>query len=275
MSGAAEISMTRQTAYAAALTGKAKSTESKKPGIRTRRDSAVSDFINRNPEKASHVKGQVRAGKEVLKQNGADRISRENMTMDEYKRFFTALMDSIPFDYSQRNCTEFWSITEEGWEQMKNDPEYEAWVLGYTVENRSVRFPAPLAECGNLCTEKFGASIEEHIGQSISKAALEGDQDNDDEESWWQKRHKKMKKLLAQQVEASLKKNQAEKMRAMAVYRQEAYETRQKTTSFLNGDTIGVQHGTAKNAAGSMSRNTAFALASYEQNVMNMSIFQG
>ncbi len=274
MSGAAEISMTRQAAYAAALTGEAKGTENKKSGIRTRRDSAVSDFINRNPEKASHVKGQVRAGKEVLKQNGVDRLYRENMTKDEYKRFFTALMDSIPFDYSQRNCTEFWSITEEGWEQMKNDPEYEAWVLGYTVENRSVRLPAPLAECGNLCTEKFGASIEEHIGQSISKAALDGDRDDDDEESWWQKRHKKMKKLLAQQVEASLKKNQAEKMRAMAVYRQEAYETRQKTTAFLNGNIVGVQRGTAKNAAGSMSRNTAFALASYEQNVMNMSTFR-
>lgn len=35
---------------------------------------------------------------------------------------------------------------------MKNDPDYEAWVLGYTVENRSVHFPFAAS---NLCMEKF------------------------------------------------------------------------------------------------------------------------
>ena len=50
-------------------------------------------------------------------------------------------MDGVSFDSSQANCKEMWSITEDGWEQMKNDPEYEAWVLGYTIENRSVHFP--------------------------------------------------------------------------------------------------------------------------------------
>ena len=31
------------------------------------------------------------------------------------------------------------SISDAGWEQMKNDSDYEVRVLGYTAENRSVR----------------------------------------------------------------------------------------------------------------------------------------
>lgn len=57
-------------------------------------------------------------------------------------------------DSSQANCKEMWSITEDGWEQMKNDPEYEAWVLGYTIENRSVHFPF---QASFLNVEKFGS----------------------------------------------------------------------------------------------------------------------
>ena len=92
------------------------------------------------------------AGKKVIKNNGVENVSRSDMTMEEYQEFFTKLMNSIPFDSSQGGCTEIWSITEEGWEQMKNDPDYEAWVLGYTVENRSVHFPFAAS---NLCMEKF------------------------------------------------------------------------------------------------------------------------
>lgn len=46
----------------------------------------------------------------------------------------------------------------------ENDPEYEAWVLGYTIENRSVHFPF---QASFLNVEKFGASIEEHHGEGI------------------------------------------------------------------------------------------------------------
>ena len=65
-------------------------------------NSAVADYIRRHPEDKAHVEGQVRAGKKVLEKNGAMDISREDMTMEEYKAFFTALMDSIPFDASHR-----------------------------------------------------------------------------------------------------------------------------------------------------------------------------
>lgn len=165
-------------------------------------ESAVTAYKRKHPEDAPHVDGQVRAGKKVLEKNGATDVSREDMTMEEYKQFFTALMDSIPRDPSQKNDVEIWSISEKGWEQMKNDPEYEAWVLGYTSENRSVYIPFAswpgYSPC--FCTEKFGDSIEQHIGQNVPMSIGGSKKTNSlEEESWWVKRQKRLKKLLEEQ----------------------------------------------------------------------------
>ncbi len=165
-------------------------------------ESAVDAYKKKHPEDASHVNAQVKAGKKVLEKNGVTDVSREDMTMEEYKRFFTALMDSIPFDASHRGDVEFWSISEKGWEQMKNDPEYEAWVLGYTSENRSVYFPFASwpGYSPSVCTEKFGDSIEQHIGQSVPMSSGSSKKTgSSDEESWWVKRQKRLKELLEEQ----------------------------------------------------------------------------
>lgn len=182
-------------------------------------ESAVTAYKRKHPEDASHVDGQVKAGKKVLEKNGAIDVSREDMTMEEYKQFFTALMDSIPRDPSQKNDVEIWSISEKGWEQMKNDPEYEAWVLGYTSENRSVYIPFAswpgYSPC--FCTEKFGDSIEQHIGQTVPMNTGSGKKTGSaDEESWWVKRQKRLKKLLEEQEkrareQAALNQNAMEK----------------------------------------------------------------
>lgn len=171
--------------------------------------SAVKEFKQRHPDEAAHVDKQVQAGKRHLKNCGAENVSRSDMTMDEYKAFFKKLMDRVPYDSSQMNNTEIWSITEEGWEQMKNDPDYEAWVLGYTVENRSVHFPF---QASNLCIEKFGASIDEHLGQGIPKNTEGTKKTAKTEESWWYKRHKKIQELLEEQVVDSQKKAIAKNM---------------------------------------------------------------
>lgn len=169
-------------------------------------ESAVAAYKKKHPEDAAHVDGQVKAGKKVLEKNGVTDVSREDMTMEEYKAFFTALMDSIPFDASHQGDVEIWSISEKGWEQMKNDPEYEAWVLGYTSENRAVYNPFASwpGYSPNICTEKFGDCIEQHIGQSVSTSSGSSKKtDDSDEESWWVRRHKKLKELIEQQEKAA------------------------------------------------------------------------
>ena len=153
----------------------------------------VKEYKQKHPDSASHVNQQVQAGKNYMKNCGGDEISRSDMTMDEYKAFFKNLMDGISFDSSQANCKEMWSITEDGWEQMKNDPEYEAWVLGYTIENRSVHFPF---QASFLNVEKFGASIEEHHGEGIPMNTESPKKSGKKDESWWSKRQKRMKELM-------------------------------------------------------------------------------
>ena len=157
----------------------------------------VKEFKQRNPGSASHVDSQVRAGRNLIRNSGANEVSRSEMTMDEYKAFFKGLMDSIPFDSSQMNNTEIWLITEQGWEQMKNDPDYEAWVLGYTVENRSVHFPF---QASNACVEKFGASIEEHLGQSFPKDT--GITKTEEKQERLEHQKKKKEKIKEQELKA-------------------------------------------------------------------------
>lgn len=176
------------------------------------KESAVDAYKRKHPEDSAVVDGYVRSGEKVLEKNGVENISREDMTMEEYKAFFTTLMDSIPFDASHRGDVEIWSISEKGWEQMKNDPKYEAWVLGYTVKNRSVYNPFASwpGYVPNVCTEKFGDSIEQHIGQTVPMNSGSGKTNDSDEESWWEKRQKKIKELLEQQEETARKRRVAE-----------------------------------------------------------------
>lgn len=176
------------------------------------KESAVDAYKRKHPEDSAIVDGYVQSGEKVLAKNGVEDISREDMTMEEYKAFFTALMDSIPFDASHRGDVEIWSISEKGWEQMKNDPKYEAWVLGYTVKNRSVYNPFASwpGYSPSVCTEKFGDSIEQHIGQTVPMSSGSGKTDDSDEESWWVKRQKKLKELLEQQEEAARKRRAVE-----------------------------------------------------------------
>lgn len=138
----------------------------------SKEDSTVTDFKRRRPQEAGAVDSMVNSGKKVLETTGASKVDTTEMTMDEYKQHITRVLDSIPFDASRPYDEETMFITDEGWEQMKNDPEYEAWVIGYTKQNRSVRNPfagmAPGAGA-HYGIEHFGASIDEHHGEGYSK----------------------------------------------------------------------------------------------------------
>ena len=205
-------------------------------------ESAVDAYKKKHPEDASHVDSQVKAGKKVLEKNGATDISREDMTMEEYKQFFTALMDSIPFDASHNGDVEIWSISEKGWEQMKNDPEYEAWVLGYTSENRAVYNPFASwpGYSPNVCTEKFGDSIEQHIGQSVPMSSGSSSKtDSSDEESWWIKRQKKLKELLEEQEERARERAALNRNAMEEALLQEQMASNARLQQFLTNGVIG------------------------------------
>ena len=205
-------------------------------------ESVVDTFKRRHPDRARHVDQQVKAGRAVKERNGVAGLSTEDMTMEEYQAYFYGLLETIPYDSTRVNDTSIITITERGWEQMRKDPDYESWILGYFVEDRAVR--DPFFGWGNndgaMITEHFGASIEEHHGEGFNKAAFKGntDKDNDDdEEDWWIKRHKRMKKLMREQVERAMKKDAAGKAAAKEEYARQQYLSSQRQHSFLTSGT--------------------------------------
>ncbi len=203
---------------------------------KAKRESVVDEFRKKHPDQASIVDGQVNAGKEVLKKNGAENVSREEMTMEEYKQFFTKLMNSIPCDPSQKNDIQIWNISEKGWEQMKNDPEYEAWVLGYTALDRAFHIPfaSMPGYSPNLHTEQFGASIEEHLGQSVPmNHSSKKTQTTDEEEDWWKKRHKRLEEFLEQQ------EMKAQQRRALAQRRNQQAQLMQIQMQMMGSTNFG------------------------------------
>lgn len=205
-------------------------------------ESVVDEYKRKHPDHANHVNQQLRAGQAVREKNGAA-ISTEDMTMAEYQAYFYALLDTIPYDPTRVNDTTTITISDKGWEQMRKDPDYEAWILGYFVEDRSVCNPffGWGHDEGSIIFERFGASIEEHRGDGFSKAALKGskpdDDDDDDEEDWWIKRHKRMKKLLKEQVEREMKRQDANRSALQEAYARQQYVSRQRQHSFLTTGT--------------------------------------
>ncbi len=136
----------------------------------TEKESAVTDFIRRHPDKKRGVMEMVQAGKSVRKACGAEDVDTQSMSMSEYQSYISSLLGKIPFAPTRPYDEEAVFISEEGWEQMKNDPEYEAWVLGYTKINRSVPDPFfGMGSAGSYGIEHFGASIDEHNGHGYSK----------------------------------------------------------------------------------------------------------
>lgn len=205
--------------------------------IASSKESVVEDYKRRHPESAAHVNQQVQAGKKVWAKNGVEDVSRDDMSMEEYQKFFHALLGTIPYDSTRVCDVNYLTISDEGWEQMKKDPEYEAWILGYFVEDRSVRNPffGWGGNTGMVCFERFGASIEEHHGQGFSKSAVNGDKNKKKEESWWDKRRKKTKELMMEQQVKAVEEARAKREANLQEYRNHQLKSQQRLKSFLTG----------------------------------------
>ncbi|MBR1641584.1 MAG: hypothetical protein IJ683_04590 [Butyrivibrio sp.] len=166
--------------------------------------SAVDDYARRHPDAKAQLDRFVNAGEKVLSQYGSGNV--EEMSMDEYKEYIYGVLDRIPFDSSQMRDTQFIDITEDGWKQMKNDPKYEAWVVGYFKIDRSFHNPFagfPGVE-PSIHTEHFGASIDEHLGQSYPKSTATGKEK--DSEDWWKKRKERQEQYLEESEELAEKR---------------------------------------------------------------------
>ena len=88
------------------------------------------------------------------------------MSLEDYKQYIWKKISDLPMSASSQMQYISIQITDKGFEAMKNDPEYEAWVLDRLAQD--FRFQNPwTAMCGGgYVVHHFGATKEQYHGES-------------------------------------------------------------------------------------------------------------
>lgn len=159
--------------------------------------------------------------------------SKDEMTLDEYKQWVMNEISQFPVSGWVRSTFSSGAIVikEEAFERMKNDPEYENYVLNrvrsaYSVKGLSVG-------SNNVSFDVIGASPEEWYGYAgpVGKSGLETANDG---ETWWEKRHKRLEEFIEEQIEKNQKEHLIKRKQMEDVYRSRTYESKQRLSNLLN-----------------------------------------
>lgn len=159
--------------------------------------------------------------------------SKDEMSLDEYKQWVMNQISQFPVSGWVRSTFSSGSIVikEEAFERMKNDPEYENYVLNrvrsaYSVKGLSVG-------SNNVSFDVIGASPEEWYGYAgpVGKSGLETANDG---ETWWEKRHKRLEEFIEEQIEKNQKEHLIKRKQMEDVYRSRTYESKQRLSNLLN-----------------------------------------
>ena len=134
--------------------------------------------------------------------------SKDEMSLDEYKQWVMNQISQFPVSGWVRSTFSSGSIVikEEAFERMKNDPEYENYVLNRVRSAYSVQ-GLPVGS-NNVSFDVIGASPEECYGYA-GPVGKSGSETTNDGESWWEKRHERMEELMKEQEEEAVKRAQA------------------------------------------------------------------
>lgn len=115
------------------------------------------------------------------------------MTMKQYKAYIYDKISGIPLNPTRNNWDIFVFISEEGFEAMKNNPEYEKWVLDKIRKDFAQMDPF---QSNTTQIMRFGAKKEEYQGECYTMPSRR-DLERARKECWERKEalKKKLKKL--------------------------------------------------------------------------------
>ena len=111
----------------------------------------------------------IQAQAEPSTENVSETKSTADMTMEEYKAYLGKKLSAIPWHPNRQNDEESITITDAGWERLKNDPAYEKKLLDDIAIDRSFWSPLHSFRSGTYCTRHIGATEAEYDGWSWSK----------------------------------------------------------------------------------------------------------
>lgn len=129
-------------------------------------------------------------------------------SLESYKQQVMEKISQLPMSASSRMENISVQISDEGFEAMKNDPEYEAWVLDTLKKNFVFQNPWTPVCGGGYVIHRFGATKEDYRGESWfpgyrggQGAAIYKEKAKD---SFWEQRvenHKKRMELQQQEAD--------------------------------------------------------------------------
>lgn len=127
---------------------------------------------------------------------------RSNMSMEEYKLYIYDKIAALPVHPSNMQDSVSVHISDEGFEAMKNDPEYEKWVLDTLERNFMCYDPWSSTSGGKFMVFHFGANKKEFRSEIWHLGFRHGNGQKVYEEkakdSFWERRKRRRKELLEQ-----------------------------------------------------------------------------
>ena len=113
---------------------------------------------------------QAKTEQGVDPSSGVGRIySTVDMTMEEYKQYIYDKIVRMPVNSSQIQDAVSITISEEGFEAMKADPEYEKWVIDMIRRDLSAYYPWVTMGESTYRSHYFGATRKEYRGYCYAK----------------------------------------------------------------------------------------------------------
>lgn len=146
------------------------------------------------------------AGKITISEvDRTEQISTKDMTMEEYKEYISDRLSRIPMHPSQMQNSVAIHISDAGFEAMKNDPEYEEWVIEWLGKDFAFHDPWSGICGGHYVVHYIGATKEEYRGEGWYPAYQNGSGESlfnqKAKGSFWERR------LKRQEMERQIEKN--------------------------------------------------------------------
>ena len=108
-------------------------------------------------------------------------VSPEDMTLEEYKKYFKEKMNSLYVHPSQRNRNEVIDITDAAYKRMQTDPEYEKKILDALAKNWAVDFGGNIPEVSYMHIDDtyekcygYTQGMKENVGYTGGSSAKGG-----------------------------------------------------------------------------------------------------
>lgn len=216
-------------------------------------DTRFADSVREKREASGSIVGNSKIGS----------VSAKDMTMVEYKQYIYNKISQIPMHPTRAGESISVTISEAGFEAMKNDPEYEAWVLN----DLQVGWSQPdkwSGICGGaFSTIYYGASKEECHAEMWSAGYNNGNGgkifNDKSKNSFWERRIEN-KKRIENQVKKQQEKKRIQKKQAERTAYEEYAQNKRLSAQDVRTRLVAESSSSAKTVTISQ------AVASYETN---------